>query len=39
MRQFNKLLEEVRGNQNKQYSNEVEDVAQGIDEGEPQERP
>ena len=26
MRQFNTLLDEVRGNQNKQYSNEVEDV-------------
>jgi len=26
MRRFNKLLEEVRGNRNKQYSDEVEDV-------------
>ena len=39
MRQFNKLLEEVRGNQNKQYSNEVEDMTiKALAEGEHQEQ-
>jgi hypothetical protein len=45
MRQFNELLEDVRGNQNKQYSDKVKDdsqntsrEAQGINEGEPQEQ-